>query len=174
MMGVPGWVFAVAAVATAVGVLIQAAVMLGIGIGAFVAFKRVNQISKLAEQHVVPMLNTARDLLNETSPKVKVVTQNVVEITEKAKVQAAHASTAMDDLLKKTESQADRVDEMITGTLNSLSHATATMQKAVSIPVRQVGAVLHGLKVGLETLRTKERNGHDGVRHDVVDPEAFV
>lgn len=165
-MGVPGWVFAVAAVATAVGVLIQASVMVGIAIGAFAALKRVNEISKLAEQHVIPMLGTTRQLLDETSPKLKVAAQNVMEISEKAKVQAAHASTAMDDLLKKTESQADRVDEMITGTLNSVAHATASVQRAVSVPVRQMGAVLHGLKVGLETLRSKEQNGHQSVDGD--------
>jgi hypothetical protein len=69
-------------------------------------------------------------------------------------------AAAVDDLLKKAAVQADRVDEMVTGTLNSVAHATATMQKAVSGPVRQVGAVLNGLRAGFDVLRSKEREVH--------------
>jgi hypothetical protein len=56
--------------------------------------------------------------------------------------------------------QADRVDEMVTGTLNSVANATEAVQKAVSGPVRQVGAVLNGLRAGLDVLRNKGRDAH--------------
>jgi hypothetical protein len=52
------------------------------------------------------------------------------------------------------------VDEIVTGTLDSVVHATSTLQKAVSGPVRQVNAVLNGLKAGFDVLRSKEREAH--------------
>ena len=160
MDGVPEWVFALFAAATAFGVLLQAAILLVIGIAARVALKRAEEFSKLAQEHALPILASTRTLLDDVSPKLKVAAQNVQDVSEKLKTESGHVTTTVDDLLKKAESQADRVDEMLTGTLNTVAHATATLQKAVTIPVRQVGAVLTGLRVGFDVLRSKEREGH--------------
>jgi uncharacterized protein YoxC len=106
-------------------------------------------------------------LLEEVSPKLKVAAQNALEVSQTAKevsltvrAESTKMAGALDDLLQKAAVQADRVDEMVTGTLDSVAHATATVQKAVSGPVRQVNAVLNGLRAGFEVLRSKEREAH--------------
>jgi uncharacterized protein (DUF39 family) len=71
--------------------------------------------------------------------------------------------------LQKTEFQADRVDEMVTGTLNSIAHATATLQRAVSGPVRRISAVLNGVRAGIDVLRSREPEAHAA-----ADGEHFV
>ena len=160
MDGVPGWVFALFAGATAVAVVIQALVLLGLGLAARAALKRANELSNLVQEHAIPILASTRSLLEDVSPKLKVAAQNVQEVSQTLKVESGHVKEAVDELLKKAENQADRVDEMLTGTLNSVAHATATLQRAVTAPVRQVGAVLTGLRVGFDVLRSKEREGH--------------
>jgi hypothetical protein len=84
----------------------------------------------------------------------------VLEVSQTLRVESKRAAGTVDDLLKKAMVQTDRVDEMVTATLNSVAHATATVQRAVSGPVRQVGAVLNGLRAGFDVLRNKEREAH--------------
>lgn len=154
---IPMWVFA-AVIAGAV--LMQALVLLGMLFAAKSALRRVNEVTKKVEEQALPILATSRQLLEEVSPKLKVATQNVLEVSHTLRTESVRVAVSVDDLLKKASVQVDRVDDMVTGTLNSVAHATATLQKAVSGPVRQVGAVLSGLRAGLDVLRNKEREVH--------------
>ena len=154
---IPMWVFA-AVIAGAV--LMQALVLLGMLFAAKSALRRVNEVTKKVEEQALPILATSRQLLEEVSPKLKVATQNVLEVSHTLRTESVRVAVSVDDLLKKASVQVDRVDDMVTGTLNSVAHATATVQKAVSGPVRQVGAVLSGLRAGLDVLRNKEREVH--------------
>jgi hypothetical protein len=164
---IPTWVYILFTAVTALGVMMQALVLLGMLFALKGALGRLNEVSKKAEENVLPLLATSRSLLEEISPKLKVAAQNALEVSQTArevsltvKTESQNVAAAVDDLLKKTAVQADRVDEMVTGTLNSVAHATATMQKAVSGPVRQVSAVLNGLRAGFDVLRSKEREVH--------------
>lgn len=218
MVQVPEWAVVIFIVATLVGIILQAAVLLGMLMAARAAMKRVNQVTELAQEHAVPLLRTARRMLeensdnvktivgkvkdttttvadaaskhveptmatirrtvDENSPRVKIIIDNVAEMTETIKSESSHVGETLDALLRKTEHQADRVDEMVSGTLNSISHATATLQKAVVLPVRQVGAVVNGLRAGLGTLF--RQNNHNNHNHDhygvglAEDDERFV
>ncbi len=154
---IPMWVFA-AVIAGAV--LMQALVLLGMLFAAKSALRRVGEVTKKVEEQALPILATSRQLLEEVSPKLKVATQNVLEVSHTLRTESVRVAVSVDDLLKKASVQVDRVDDMVTGTLNSVAHATATVQKAVSGPVRQVGAVLSGLRAGLGVLRNKEREVH--------------
>jgi len=160
MHQIPEWVYIVFTAITAVGVMMQALVLLGMLVALKGALKRLNQISQVAEEHVLPTLAATRSLLEEISPKLKVTVQNVLEVSQTVRTQTAQVNGAVDDLLKKAEVQAARVDEMVTGTLNSLAHATESLQRALALPIRQVGAVLSGLRAGFDVLRSREREVH--------------
>lgn len=164
--GIPGWVYILFTAVTAAGVAMQALVLLGMLVAVKKAMSRVDEITKEAREHALPALATARHLLEEISPKVKVAAQNMLEVSHTLRNESTHVSGAVDELLKKAEVQVDRVDEMVTGTLNSIAYATSTVQKAVASPVRQVGAVLSGLRAGFEVLRSKDRNSHEHAEPD--------
>lgn len=215
MVQVPEWAVVIFIVATLIGIILQAAVLLGMLVTARAATKRVNQVTELAQEHAVPLLRTARRLIeenssdvktivgnvketsttvadaakkhveptmatirrtvDENSPRVKIIIDNVAEVSQTLKSESSHVGETLDALLRKTEQQADRVDEMVSGTLNSISHATATLQRAVVLPARQVGAVIHGLRAGLGTLFAHNHNhNHDPFEHVAEDGERFV
>jgi hypothetical protein len=181
MHEIPPWIFIALIVIVAVGVALQAGVLLGMFIGLRKALRRVDEVTKLAEEHVIPTMASAKILLQEISPKLKVAAQNMVVVSERAVVISQHAAivseqaasisqtfrekseevgATLDDLLQKTEVQASRVDEMVTGTLDTIAFATAAFQRAVSGPARQVGAVLNGLRAGLGALRSRDPESH--------------
>ncbi|MGA8110975.1 MAG: hypothetical protein WBD46_19210 [Acidobacteriaceae bacterium] len=167
---IPQWVYIVFTAVTAAGVLMQALVLLGMLFAIKAAMRRVDEVTKKAEEHALPALATARQLLDEVTPKLKIASQNILDVTETLRTRSVTVTDAVDDLLKKAEVQVDRVDEMVTGTLDSIAHATATVQKAVVTPVRQVSAVLNGLRAGFDVLRT--RNDHP--THASADGDSFV
>ncbi|MFP5230191.1 MAG: hypothetical protein ACLGXA_21455 [Acidobacteriota bacterium] len=179
---IPEWVYITFTAVTAVGVLMQALVLLGMLLAIKGALKQVSEISKKAEEHGVPVLESTKDLLKDIVPKLKVATQNLVEVSETAKevgntvrAESTQAAVMLNDVLQRASVQVERVDEMVTGTLTSVAHATATMQKAVSGPVRQVGAVLSGLRAGFDALRRREpgpREVHEV--HAAADGDHFV
>jgi methyl-accepting chemotaxis protein len=163
---IPAWVYIVFTAVTAAGVVMQALVLLGMLFAVKAAMARLDDVTKQAQEHALPALATARHFLEEVSPKLKVAAQNVLEVSETLKHESTHVTGAVDELLKKAEVQVDRVDEMVTGTLDSIAYATATVQRAVVSPMRQVGAVLSGLRAGFDVLRSKDRNSHEGADGD--------
>ena len=167
---IPQWVYIVFTAVTAAGVMMQALVLLGMLFAIKAAMRRVDEVTQKAEEHALPALATARQLLDEVTPKLKTASQNILDVTETLRTRSVTVTDAVDDLLKKAEVQIDRVDEMVTGTLDSIAHATATVQKAVVTPVRQVSAVLSGLRAGFDVLRS--RNDHP--THAAADGDSFV
>lgn len=178
---IPEWVYILFTGITAFGVLLQAGAMLGILLALKRALNKANELSTVAEQHVIPAMASAKKLIEEISPKVKAAAENsvtlsqkAIEISERARTattnleevtltireQSVHANEVVTELLAKTQAQAERIDEMVTGTLDTIAHATATWQRTVGAPVRQVSAVLNGLRVGFSVLRGREREAH--------------
>jgi len=170
---IPTWIYVVISGVTAGAVLLQAVVLVGMLFALKGALGRLNEVTKKAEESVLPTVESARRLLEDVSPKLKVAAQNALEVSLRVRAESAKMAGALDDLLEKAAVQADRVDEMVTGTLNSVAHATATVQKAVSGPARQVSAVLSGLQAGFRTLRGKERASEPEV-HAGADNDHFV
>jgi methyl-accepting chemotaxis protein len=154
------WVYILFTALVAVGVLLQACVLLGMLIAVRASLKRLEKLANLAEEHAIPALTAAKTLLDAVAPKLKVAAENVAAASETLRTQAEHVNETMDSLLQKTEAQAQRVDEMITGTLNTVADVTASVQRAVTAPVRQVHAVLNGLRAGLDVLRGRPREAH--------------
>jgi methyl-accepting chemotaxis protein len=185
---IPEWVFIVFIAVTAIGVLLQAIAMMGILFALRGAAKQVKEVSMMAELHIVPAAASAKRLLDEVGPKMKAAaansvtlsekaieisqrvseisqraseaSQNVAAVAETARQQSVRVSETLGDILKRTEAQAERVDEMLTGTLDTIAHATATWQRAVAGPWRHVNAVLNGLRAGVSVLRGREPEVH--------------
>jgi methyl-accepting chemotaxis protein len=164
---IPEWVYILFTAVTALGVVLQAGALLGMLFALKGSLKRVDEISKKAEEIAVPAFESTRDLLKDVAPKLKVAAQNLLEVSETAKevsntvrAESTQLAVALNDVMARASVQVERVDEMVTGTLSSVAHATATLQKAVSGPARQVGALLSGLRAGFDVLRKKDVEVH--------------
>lgn len=143
---------------TSLGVLLQAFVLLAMFLAVRRLANRVHAITDELQPHIVPTVATARNLIEDVSPKLKVATTNIVEASHTLRRQADHLTGTLDGLLAKTEAQANRVDEIVTASIDSATHATHAVQHAFSVPVRQASAVFAGLKAGFDVLRGKNHS----------------
>jgi hypothetical protein len=66
-------------IVTGCGVLLQAGVLLGMYLALRETQKRVHAITENIEDHVLPLLSNSRGLMEDLSPKLKIITANMVE-----------------------------------------------------------------------------------------------
>lgn len=159
-MQTPQVIFIIFTIATSIGVLIQAFVLLAMFFAVKKATGKVHELSDEVKQHLVPLLSTTRNLTEDVSPKVKVATSNLVEASSILRSQAENINKTVNQVTNVAQTQVARVDEMATAVLDGITQATATVQHGIASPLKQVSGVLNGLRAGVEAFRRKERPTH--------------
>jgi uncharacterized protein (DUF885 family) len=130
---------------TAVAVLLQAFVLLAI----FIALRK--SMNEMKEK-VLPAVASARSLLEDVGPKLKVATTNLAEVSHTLRQQAEHLNQTVESLLNKTDAQVSRVNEIVTAVFNAVDQASKALENAVSVPARRVTGVINGVRAGVEAL----------------------
>ena len=145
----------------AVAMLVQAIAIVVMAVGAAKASKRGLEIAEEVKAKLMPVLHSSHGMIQDASPKVKIITENLVETSHTVRRKAAEFDVTATDLNLKTRAQAARVDGMVTSVLNTTSDVSETLQRAVKVPVREVAGLVSGLKAGLDVLvgRAKEFGG---------------
>jgi len=147
--------FIVFTAATAFGVILQAGILLGMFLGLRKLQGRVENILNHLTEHALPLITSSKVMLHELSPQVKTIASNLAEVSETLKHESHNIKGSVDDVLLKTRAQTARVDEMVSGTLDGLSHASAAIQHGIEVPLRQLSGILNGLKAGFSVFRQK-------------------
>jgi hypothetical protein len=142
----------------AIAMVVQAIVVIVFAVGASKASKRALEIADDLRTKMVPILDTTHSVLHDSAPKVKIITENLVETSHMVRSKAAEFDATATDLNMKTRAQAARVDGMVTSVLNTTAEISESLQKAVKVPVREITGLVNGFKAGLDVLvgRAKE------------------
>jgi len=149
------YIFAIFAIATAIGVLLQAGIMLGFFIAFLKLQGKIATILTQVTEHALPLIASSKVTLEELAPKVQTISANLVEISELLKEETHTIKTSVDEVLEKTRAQTTRVDEMVSGTLDGISQASTTIQQGIEVPLRHIYGIFNGLKAAFETLKSK-------------------
>lgn len=157
---------------TAVGVLLQAFVLLGMFLAIRKSSQKLHETTDEIKVHLIPAAMAARRLIEDISPKLKIASTNLVEASHALRHQANHIGTTVDDVLDKTTAHVAHVDEMVGAILHSVNHASSVVQHAVTRPYKQVSGIFAGVRAGFNVLRRKEPVENEAaVREAVVMEE---
>jgi hypothetical protein len=142
----------------AIAMVVQAIVVIVFAVGASKASKRALEIADDLRTKMAPILDTTHTVLHDSAPKVKIITENLVETSHLVRSKAVEFDATATDLNMKTRAQAARVDGMVTSVLNTTADISESLQKAVKVPVREFAGLVNGFKAGLDVLvgRAKE------------------
>jgi uncharacterized protein YoxC len=142
----------------AIAMVVQAIAVIVLAVGAAKASKRALAIADELRTKVGPILDTTQGVLHDSAPKVKIITENLVETSHVVRSKAQEFDVTASDLNMKARVQAARVDGMVTGVLNTTADISETLQRAVKVPVREFAGLVNGFKAGLDVLvgRAKE------------------
>jgi hypothetical protein len=142
----------------AVAMVTQAVALIVMAVGAGKARKRALEIAEEVREKVMPVISSAHEILRDSGPKVKIITENLVETSHMVRSKAQEFDVTASDLNARTRAQAARVDGMVTSVLNTTADISETLQRAVKVPVREFAGLVNGFKAGLDVLvgRAKE------------------
>ena len=142
----------------AIAMVVQAIAVIVLAVGAAKASKKGLEIAEELRTKMGPILDTTHGVLQDSAPKVKIITENLVETSHVVRSKAAEFDATASELNMKTRAQAARVDGMVTSVLNTTSDISDTLQRAVKVPVREFAGLVNGFKAGIDVLvgRAKE------------------
>ena len=97
------YIFAIFAIATAIGVLLQAGILLGFFI-AFVKLRgKLEKILYHVTEHALPMIERSKVMLEDLSPKVTAISANLVEVSDMLKDETPRSRPPSMKCLKRHE-----------------------------------------------------------------------
>jgi methyl-accepting chemotaxis protein len=151
------------AVAT-VSILLQAGFAAATFVGARKAQKKIMELADDVRLHVLPVIMSSRELIQDVSPKLKSIAENLTATSATLRTKADQIGGFVGDVTGRAQAQASRVDSMVTGTLDQLTYAVQAIEQGIAAPVRQVSGILNGLRAGMDVMRKKTPDNH-------LDPE---
>lgn len=151
-------VLAIFTAITAVAVLIQAGVLLGMFLVMRKSIAKMQSLADEVKEKALPAIGSARSLIEDVTPKLRIAAANLSEVSQTVRAESKHVSETVETLLSKTNTQLNRVDGMLSATLDAVDHATRVVENAVNVPVRRVSGILNGVRAGVGVLVGKR--GH--------------
>lgn len=134
-------------------------VQVGILIGLFVQLKRttesINRMINDLHTRMGPILTRTQILLDDTQPKITNLVDDASYIVYLARAQAQKMDKVFTEASDRLRGQLVRADRILTGTLEAVEDAGSQVRRSFLGPVQKVSAIVHGIKVGLDVLRSR-------------------
>jgi hypothetical protein len=131
------------------------------GIAAIGAIKAKNRLVEIAEEvrlKALPLIDRSQGVLHDLHPKVRVITDNLVETSHIVRAKAQEFDSTITDVNHRARVQTARVDDMVSTVLDTTAGIASTIQKGVSVPVREFNGLMNGLKAGIDVLIGRKGN----------------
>ena len=156
----------------AVALVVMAIALIVIALTASKAIKGMTARAEELAAKVLPLIDVATEmsktgqaLLNDTAPKVKRITDSLVdasdtlvETSKAARSAVQQFDTTIVDINVRTRQQVARVDGMVTSTLTATIDAVETIGRGLRIPTQKVVAAAGQAKAFAEGLLAKIRS----------------
>ncbi|HXC97670.1 MAG TPA: hypothetical protein VNU92_18360 [Edaphobacter sp.] len=141
----------------AVAMVVQAVAVIVLAVGTAKASKRALDIAEEVREKVMPVVTSTHEILRDSGPKVKVITDNLMETSHIVRSKAVEFDATATEMNMKARAQAARVDGMVSGVLDTTSEISQTIQRAVKVPVKEFAGLVNGFKAGLDVLVGRAR-----------------
>src|SRR2546430_1476308 len=150
------WV-AVFVVVAAVAILVQAAILVAMFFQMRRTAERMERFTSDLESRLGPILSRVQTLLEETQPKISEMIADAAHVVYLARGQAQKVDRVFTEASDRLRGQLVRADRILTGALEAVEDAGTKFSTSVWRPVHKVSALMQGIKVGLDLLRSRRR-----------------
>jgi len=132
---------------------------------------RLESLADQISQDVQPVLYSAREIITESKEKFSAISSNLLDITSRVKGQVTRLDGLVTDASERAQVQIVRIDELVTETIGRVEETTETVRSSILKPVREISAVLTGLRTTLDVLFHRKGAAVD---HATQDEELFI
>jgi hypothetical protein len=142
----------------ALAMLSQAIIFAFMALGAKRTQTRVLVIAEELRARALPIIDTAEDLIKETVPKVKTITENLLETSHIVRAKATEFDVTLTDVNRRAKAQIVRVDGMVETALTATGALAEMIHQGVRKPVLEISGLMNGVKAGLSVLLSKSKS----------------
>jgi len=163
--------------ATAVAVVLQMFILLGLAISLRKTSARVEKLATEVHGRALPILASAETIINDSRGKIDIVMNNLVAATGTLKTQMDRLDATVNDIVDRTRLQVIRADDIVTRTLDRVEETSELVQHTVVSPVRQISGIMQGLSVGISAFLSQTRSSRrrrSNAARVAQDEELFI
>ncbi len=122
--------------------------------------KKVDGLLTDLHTRVGPILTRAQILLDDTQPKISNMVADAAHIVYLTRGQTQKMDRVLTDATDRLRGQLNHIDRILTGTLETVEDAGAQFKHSVWRPMQKASAIVQGIKVGLDLLRSRRASRH--------------
>jgi hypothetical protein len=141
----------------ALSMLSQAIVVIFMAVGAKRAQQRVVVIAEEIRSRAMPILDKSEDLLEDAVPKIKAITENLLQTSHIVRAKAQEFDGTLSDANMRTRAQVARLDGMVSTALTATGTLAAMIHQGIKTPVVEVIGLVNGVKAGIDVLMSKSK-----------------
>jgi len=151
-------VFTFFVIVTALAVVIQAAILYAIYHALRELRDAVIRIDAGIKEHFHPLLRTLGSIVQMAREPVSIILANVAEISVVLRDRTRAVDAVAGEVLDRFREEVVRADELLTDVLRKVQRATEALERGVLAPVRELSALLAGVRRGFEFFLGKRRS----------------
>ncbi len=133
-----------------------------------------NRLVTDLQSRVGPILTRVQILLDDTQPKISGMVNDASHIVYLARGQAQKIDRVFTDAADRLRGQLVHADRILTGTLEAVEDAGAKFSHSFWRPVQKASALVQGIKVGLDLLRSRRGRSRGNEPREQQEEELFI
>ncbi|MGA2811700.1 MAG: DUF948 domain-containing protein [Candidatus Acidiferrum sp.] len=151
--------FIVLSIVSTIALIVQVSILSALFFEAKRTMEKVNRTTDDLNARIGPMITRAQLLLDETQPKITSMVNDASHVVYIARGQAQKMDRVITDAADRLRGQIVHADRILTNALEAVEDAGIQMRRSVLQPVKKASALLAGIKVGLDMLRSRNSRG---------------
>jgi hypothetical protein len=159
--------------------IIVATITLIVQVGILVALffqlrKTTESVNKtIGDLHsrIGPILTRTQIMLDETQPKIVQLIEDASHVVYLTRSQAQRFDKVATEASDRLRGQLLHIDRILTGTLEAVEDAGSTVRRSFWGPVQKASAIVQGIKIGLDVLRSRRSSPRTADADATVEQE---
>jgi uncharacterized protein YoxC len=136
--------------------------------------ENVNRLVGDLQSRVGPILTRVQILLDDTQPKISSMVNDASHVVYLARGQAQKIDRVFTAAADRLRGQLVHADRILTGTLEAMEDAGTKIKHSFWRPVQKASALVQGIKVGLDILRSRRRRRQGDEPREQQEEELFI
>jgi hypothetical protein len=118
----------------------------------------LNRLMSELQSRVGPILTRLQIMLDDTQPKISSMVNDASHIVYLARGQAQKVDRVFTEAADRLRGQLLHADRILTGTMEAMEEAGSQFKHSFWRPMQKASALVQGIKVGLDLLRSRRRS----------------
>jgi len=118
----------------------------------------LNRLMTELQSRLGPILTRLQIMLDDTQPKISSMVNDASHIVYLARGQAQKVDRVFTEAADRLRGQLLHADRILTGTMEAMEEAGSQFKHSFWRPMQKASALVQGIKVGLDLLRSRRRS----------------